>query len=62
MFCVNGIDVVAGWGTGFILGASWFLIVQYLGGSTYFQDSESDRKQCKLDKKSFRCKKTTKAT
>jgi hypothetical protein len=62
MFCVTGIDVVAGWGTGFILGAAWFLIIQYLGGSTYFQHSDSDRQQCKLDKKSFRCKKTTKAT
>lgn len=62
MFCVTGIDVVAGWGTGFILGAAWFLIIQHLNGSTYFQHSDSDRQQCKLDKKSFRCKKTTKAT
>jgi hypothetical protein len=62
MYCVGGIDVVSGWGTGFILGAAWFLVVQYVGGSTYFQHSNSDRQQCKLDKKSFRCKKTTRAT
>ena len=61
MCCVDGFDVVAGWGTGLILGASWYLIISYLGGTTYFEDSESNREQCKLDKKTFRCQKTKKA-
>lgn len=61
MCCVNGIDIVAGWGTGFILGALWFLIIQYLNGADYFEYDTTSSQKCKLDKKSFRCKKTIKA-
>lgn len=61
MLCVAWVDVVAGWGTGFILGALWFLIIQYLNGSTYFEYEKGGHQKCKLDKKSFRCKKTIKA-
>lgn len=61
MSCVNGIDIVAGWGTGFILGALWFLIIQYLNGADYFEYDTTSSQKCKLDKKSFRCKKTIKA-
>lgn len=61
MFCVDGVDILAGLSTGFILGAAWFLIIQSLNGSTYFEDEKGDKQKCKLDKKSFRCKKTTKA-
>lgn len=60
MFCVDGVDVVAGLGTGIILGAMWFLLIQYLNGSTYFENEKGDNQKCKLDKKSFRCKKTIK--
>lgn len=60
MFCVNGIDVVAGLFTGIILGAVWFLLIQYLNVSTYFNSEKGDNQKCKLDNKSFRCTKTTK--
>tara|TARA_B110000046_G_scaffold185854_2_gene229890 strand:+ start:24464 stop:25090 length:627 start_codon:yes stop_codon:yes gene_type:complete len=61
MLCVDYIDVIAGWGTGFILGALWFLIIQYLNGADYFKYDTSSSQKCRLDKKSFRCKKTIKA-
>ena len=60
MCCVAGVDVVAGLGTGIMLGAMWFLLIQYLNGSTYFENEKGDNQKCKLDKKSFRCKKTIK--
>ena len=61
MTCITLGDAVAGWATGFILGAFWYFAVISLGGTqnnlTYFETQKSDRQQCKLDKKSFRCRK-----
>jgi hypothetical protein len=65
MLCLNFGAVVAGWGTGFIFGAMWYFAVITLAGTksglTYFEVEKSDRQQCKLDKKSFRCRRTTAA-
>ena len=65
MLCPNFGAVVAGWGTGFIFGAMWYFAVITLAGTksglTYFEVEKSDRQQCKLDKKSFRCRRTTAA-
>lgn len=60
MTCITIGDAVAGWSTGFILGAFWYFTVISLSGTqnnlTYFETQKSDRQQCKLDKKSFRCR------
>lgn len=60
MTCITIGDAVAGWATGFILGAFWYFTVISLSGTqnnlTYFEKQKSDRQQCKLDKKSFRCR------
>jgi hypothetical protein len=66
MNCVSMVDVVAGWGTGFLFGALWFFLVNLIASKanikdvTYFSNSDSDRQQCKLEKKAFRCKARTK--
>ena len=66
MTCVFPQDVVVGWGTGFLLGTLWYFTVRGLSGDskniTYFEEPKSDRQQCTLDKKSFRCKKGKPAT
>lgn len=58
--CVAFGDVVAGWATGFILGGIWYFTVVGLAGTdsglTYFENEKSDRQQCVIDKKSFRCR------
>jgi hypothetical protein len=62
MNCVSWTDVTAGWGTGLILGSLWFFIINQLANNanmkdiTYFSDKKSDKQECKLDKKAFRCK------
>jgi len=60
MICLGFGSVVAGWFTGFFLGAMWYFTVATLAGPksglTYFEVEKSDRQQCKLDKKSFRCR------
>jgi len=60
MNCLGLGAVVAGWGTGFIFGAIWYFAVISLVGTqsnlTYFEVGKSDRQQCTLDKKSFRCR------
>jgi len=64
MNCVYLVDVVAGWGTGFIFGTIWFGVVVGLlhaGDYTYFSNTKSDKQECKLDKKAFRCKSKKKA-
>lgn len=65
MNCLGLGAVVAGWGTGFIFGAMWYFAVVTLAGTqsglTYFEVEKSDRQQCKLDKTSFRCRRTAAA-
>ena len=60
MNCLGLGAAVAGWGTGFIFGALWYFAVISLVGTqsnlTYFEVGKSDRQQCTLDKKSFRCR------
>mgnify|MGYP001602594215 CR=1 FL=1 len=62
MRCVSWFDVLIGWFTGFILGAIWYFTVIILGGRdsnlTYFETQKSDRQQCTVDKKVFRCRKS----
>lgn len=66
MNCVTMTDVVAGWGTGLLFGAVWFFLVNQIAASaniknvTYFSETDSDKQQCKLEKKAFRCKARTK--
>ena len=61
MNCIYPVDVIAGWGTGFILGTIWFTIINQWHGHTYFSNTKSDKQECKLDKKAFRCKSKKKA-
>jgi hypothetical protein len=63
MNCISPVDVIAGWGTGFIFGAIWFFFISYSfsGNNTYFSNSKSDKQECKLDNKAFRCKSKKKA-
>ena len=65
MECVYFSQVAVGWATGFLLGTIWYFIVRALAysgdtpvkGITYFEEEKSDKQQCTLDKKAFRCKK-----
>jgi hypothetical protein len=61
--CVHLIDVMAGWGTGVLLGTFWFFLIQSFFGEkgVYFSNTKSDKQECKLDKKAFRCKSKQKA-
>ncbi len=64
--CVGLVDVMAGWGTGVILGSLWYFLIQTLSGgalgdTVYFSSTKSDKQECKLDKKAFRCKNKQKA-
>lgn len=67
MNCVGMVDVASGWATGLLLGAVWFFVVNQIASSsnikdvTYFSDNSSDKQQCKLEKKAFRCKARRKA-
>ena len=68
MTCVYPSQVVVGWATGFILGTIYYFTVIWLSGGdgssqgiTYFERTKSDKQQCTLDKKAFRCKKESKA-
>ena len=69
MTCVYPSQVLVGWATGFILGTIYYFTVVWLAGSdgytpagiTYFERTKSDRQQCTLGKKAFRCKKERKA-
>ena len=65
MTCITLGDAIAGWGTGFIFGAIWYFTVISLAGTksnlTYFEDVKSDRQQCTINKKAFRCKRSTAA-
>jgi len=63
MNCVHLVDVMAGWGTGVLLGSLWFFLINsWFGeGGTYFSSTKSDKQECKLDKKAFRCKSKQKA-
>ena len=64
--CIGMVDVMAGWGTGIILGSLWYFLISgfsggALGETTYFSSTKSDKQECKLDKKAFRCKNKQKA-
>ena len=65
MNCVGLVDVMAGWGTGVILGSLWFFLINGLtpnpNNFVYFASSKSDKQECKLEKKAFRCKSKQKA-
>ena len=67
MNCISMVDVASGWATGLLLGGVWFFIVNQIATSsnikdvTYFSDNSSDKQQCKLEKKAFRCKARRKA-
>jgi membrane-associated phospholipid phosphatase len=62
MNCISPTDVIAGWGTGFIFGTIFFFIFHGIDPSfTYFSNSKSDKQECKLDNKAFRCKSKKKA-
>jgi hypothetical protein len=66
MNCVGMVDIMAGWGTGIILGSLWYFLMQAqsggaLGDTIYFSSTKSDKQECKLDKKAFRCKNKQKA-
>jgi len=63
MNCISPTDVIAGWGTGFVLGTLWYFAVAAMNPHfTYFSNMKSDKQECKLDKKAFRCKSKKKAT
>jgi hypothetical protein len=62
MNCISPVDVIAGWGTGFIFGTIFFFGIFYTSPHhTYFSNSKSDKQECKLDNKAFRCKSKKKA-
>ena len=62
MNCVHLVDVMAGWGTGVLLGSLWFFLISSFGEKgVYFSSTKSDKQECKLDKKAFRCKSKQKA-
>ncbi|MDA9298866.1 hypothetical protein N9P79_00705 [Crocinitomicaceae bacterium] len=65
MNCVGLADVMAGWGTGVILGSLWFFTIIFLmpdsDNVVYFSSKKSDKQECKLEKKAFRCKSKQKA-
>jgi len=66
--CVKWIDIVMGWGTGFILGTLWFFLIRWVNTTytsnslTYFNKLKSDKQMCVLEKSAFRCKKSKNAT
>lgn len=56
--CTDPYGIVFGWLVGGILGASWYLFLNHVGGSqelTYFSSQKSDKQQCSYKNKTFKC-------